>query len=218
MRPKLFGAVPIGVFCALLFATGCGSSSANVRILNAIPIQSNIDMLIDSKNVASAIPYGSASAYINVSSGSRHLQIQPTGVSSPFVDQNISLSSGSYDTILDTSNGASVFTDNHATPASGDVSIRVINASSTLGASDVYIVTAGNGLGSPTYSSLGVSSASEYTSIAAGSYQVYFTTPGTTSVLLTTGTLSLSSGQVRTVVAINGQAGGVTTSVLADLN
>jgi hypothetical protein len=219
MRPKLFWAVPISVFCVFLFATGCGSSTAHVRILNAIPIQSNIDMLIDTKDVASAIPYGSASAYISESSGSRHLQIEPTGVSTPFVDQNISLSSGSYNTVLDTANGATVFTDSHSTPSSGNVSIRVINASSTLGPTDVYVVTSGNGLGTtPTFSNVGVPTASGYTTVAAGSYIIYFTQPGTTNVLLSTGTLTLSSGQVRTVAGIDGQTGGVTTTVLADLN
>lgn len=219
MRPKLFWAVPTSIFCALFFATGCGSSSAHVRVLNAIPIQSNIDMLIDSKDVASAIPYASASGYITVSSGSRHLQIEATGSSSPFVDQNISLSSGSYDTVLDTSNGATVFTDNHSTPASGDFGIRVINASTGLGPADVYVVLSGNAMGStPTFSNVGVPTASGYTSLAAGSYIVYFTTPGTTNVLLSTGTLTLASGQVRTVAAIDGQSGGVTTTVLADLN
>lgn len=219
MRPKLFWAVPISVFCALLFATGCGSSSAHVRILNAIPIQSNIDMLIDAKDVAAAIPYGSASGYITVSSGSPHLQIEATGNSTPFVDQNISVSSGSYDTILDTRTGATVLTDNHSAPSSGNVSIRVINASTILGAADVYVVASGNAMAStPTFSNVAVSSASGYTSLAGGSYIVYFTTPGTTNVLLSTGTLTLSTGQVRTVVAMDGQTGGDTTTMLADLN
>lgn len=219
MRPKLFWAVPTSVFCALLFATGCGSSSAHVRVLNAIPIQSNIDMLVDTRDVAAAIPYGSASGYITVGSGSRHLQIEATGSSTPFLDQNISVSSGSYDTILDTGTGATVFTDNHSAPSSSNVSIRVINASTVLGAADVYVVLSGNAMGStPTFSNIAVSSASAYTSVAGGSYIIYFTTPGTTNVLLSTGTLTLSSGQVRTVVAMDGQTGGDTTNMLADLN
>ena len=219
MRPKLFWAVPTSVFCALLFAIGCGSSSAHVRVLNAIPIQSNIDMLIDTKDVAAAIPYGSVSGYITVSSGSRHIQIEPTGSSTPFVDQNISVSSGSYDTILETSNGATVLTDSHSSPSSGNISIRVINASTILGPVDVYVVTSGNAMGStPSFSNIAVSSASGYTTVAGGTYIVYFTTPGTTNVLLSTGTLTFSSGQVRTVVAMDGQTGGDTTTVLADLN
>ena len=219
MRPTLLWAVGSSVFCALFFATGCGSGTAHVRLLNAIPIQSSIDMLIDSNDVASSIPYGAASGYVSVSSGSRHLQIEATGSTTPYVDQNISLSSGKYDTVMDTGTGAVVLTDNNTAPSSGNVSIRVINASSNIGAADVYIVTSGSGIGtSPTFSSLAVNAASGYSTLAAGSYQVYFTTPGTTNVVLSTGALSLSGGQIRTVVALDGQSGGVTTSVLADLN
>ena len=218
MRPKLFWAVATSVFCALFFVTGCGSSSAHVRVLNAIPIQSSIDMMIDGKDAASSIPYGAASGYLTVSSGSRHLQIEPSG-STPFVDQNINVSSASYNTILDMASGATVLSDDNSAPASGNVKIRVVNGSPNLGSADIYIVTSSTGLGaSPTFSSVGVSGASGYDSLAAGSYQVFFTTPGTSNVILSTSALSFSSGQVRTVVVLDGQTGGITTSVLADVN
>lgn len=217
MRPKLFWAVATSVSCALFLATGCGSSSARVRILNATPIQSSIDMLVDGKDIASSIPYGAASGYLNVSSGSRHLQIEANG-STPFVDQNTNISSG-YSTILDTASAATVLTDDNSAPASGDVKIRVINASPNLGAADVYIVTSGTGLsGTPTFSSLGVYSASGYDAVSAGSFEVYFTSPGTTNAILSTTGLSFSSGQVRTVVVLDGQTEGITTSLLADMN
>jgi len=218
MRPKWFWAVASSVSCALFVATGCGSSAAHIRVLNAIPIQSSIDMLIDSKTIANSIPYGAASGYSIVSSGSRHLQIEPSG-STPFVDQTINVPSGSSNTILATASAATVLADNNSAPASGDVKIRVINASSNLGTADVYITTAGTGLSaSPTFSSVGVSAASTYDAVAAGSYQVYFTAPGTSNILLSTSALSFSSGQVRTVVVLDGQTGGITTSVLADVN
>jgi len=175
-------------------------------------------MLIDSKTIASSIPYGAASGYSTVSSGSRHLQIQPSG-STPFVDQTITLSSGSSNTILTTASGATTLTDDNSAPASGDVKIRVINASSNLGSSDVYIATSNTGLSaSPSFSGVGVSTATGYDAVAAGSYQVYFTEPGTTNIILSTSALSFSSGQIRTVVVLNGQTGGITTSVLADVN
>jgi hypothetical protein len=175
-------------------------------------------MLIDGKNIASSIPYGAASGYSTVSSGSRHLQIEPSG-STPFVDQTINVASGSSNTILAMASSATVLTDDNSAPASGDVKIRVINASSNLGPTDVYILTSGTGLSaSPTFSSLGVSAASGYDAVAAGSYQVYFTTPGTTNIILSTNALAFSSGQVRSVVVLDGQTGGITTSVLADVN
>ena len=215
MRPRMLGAVSISVFCAL-FATGCGSSSAHIRLLNAIPIQSSLDMLIDGKNLASSIPYGAASGYVSVGSGSRHLQIEATG-STPFVDETIKVSGNV--TIMDTTSGATVVTDNNSAPASGDVNIRVVNASFNLGPVDVYVVTSGTSIGTtPTFSSLAVSSVSTYDSVAAGTYQVFFTTPGTANVVLSTGSFSFTSGQVRTVVALDGQTGGVTSVVLADVN
>jgi hypothetical protein len=221
MRRLFFAAVAIGVSWVLLFATGCGSSStAHLRLLNAIPIQSNLDMLIDTKNVASAIAYGSASGYVSVSSGSRHLQIEPTGTTSPIVDQNVSISSGSFSTVLESSSGPLVLTDDNTTPSSGNIKVRVINASSNIGTADVYIVSSGAGIGSasPTFSNVAFPSASGYSTVAAGSYQVILTFPGTTSVKLSTGSMSFNSGQVRTIVVMDGQTGGLTSSVLSDAN
>ncbi len=221
MRRVLFAAVATGVSCVLLLATGCGgSSTSHLRLLNAIPIQSDLDMLIDSKNVASAVAYGAASRYVSVSAGSRHMQIEPTGVPNPIVDQNTSFSSGSFSTVMESSSGPTVFTDSNATPSSGNISLRVINASHNVGTADVYIVSSGTGIGtaSPTFAGVGFPSATGYQTLAAGSYQILFTFPGTTSVELSTNSLPFTSGQVRTVVVLDGQTGGVTTSVLSDLN
>jgi len=177
-------------------------------------------MLIDSKNVASAVAYGAASRYVSVSAGSRHMQIEPTGVPNPIVDQNTSFSSGSFSTVMESSSGPTVFTDSNATPSSGNISLRVINASHNVGTADVYIVSSGTGIGtaSPTFAGVGFPSATGYQTLAAGSYQILFTFPGTTSVELSTNSLPFTSGQVRTVVVLDGQTGGVTTSVLSDLN
>jgi len=177
-------------------------------------------MLIDSKNVASAVAYGAASTYASVSAGSRHVQIEPTGVPSPIVDQSTGFSSGTFNTVMESSSGVTVFSDSNTTPSSGNVSVRVINASHNVGAADVYIVSSGTGIGTatPTFAGVAFPSATGYQTLAAGSYQVLFTFPGTTSVELSTSSLSFTSGQVRTVVVLDGQTGGVTTSVLADLN
>ena len=204
----------------ILFSIGCGSSSAHVRLVNALPSQSSLDMLVDSKNVASAVLYGSASAYVSVSSGSRHIQIEPTGTTDVLVDQTTSLSSGTDSTILDTNSGAIVLTDSNSTPASGDIGIRAINGSSTLGAADVYIVTSGTDISTvnPTAASVAFPSATAYQTVAAGSYEVIFTQPGQKVPIISSSPLSFSAGQVRSVVDLDGQSGGFTVAVLSDLN
>ena len=209
-------------FAAILLGTGCGSSgNANIRLVNALSNQSSLDMLIDSTSTATSIGYGAASGYSSVASGSRHLQVEPSGTSNFVADQTASLGSDTYDTALVTSGGTTVLTDSHTAPSSSNISIRVVNASSILGTVDVYVVSSGTSINSvnPTFSSLSFPSASSYASLAPGSYQVIFTPAGQKFAELSSSSLSFSSGQVRTVLGLDiFGGGGVTTSVLSDLN
>lgn len=206
--------------CTMIVSVGCGSSSAHLRLVDAAPIESTLDMLLDSKNLASGVGYGSASAYASVASGSRHLQIETSGTTNVLFDQTTSLSSGTSNTVLVTNSGASVLTDNTSTPASGNISIRAINASGILGTADVYIVTAGTDINTvnPTAANVIFSSGTAYQTLAAGSYQVIFTLPGQKNAVISSSPSSFSSGQVRSVVGLDGQNGGFTTAVLSDLN
>jgi hypothetical protein len=212
-----------GVLFSLSLLTiliACGSGSARIRLINADPSQSGLDLLIDGKTVASAVAYGSASGYSSVSSGSRHLQVEASGTSNAISDQTISLSSASDNSVLFTNSGAMILSDNNSAPSSGNVSLRVINAASSLGTADVYVVATGTNLAtvSPTFSSLTFPSASAYTTVAAGSYQIIFTLPGQKFGRITSSSLVFSSGQVRTIIGLNGQTGGFTVGVLSDLN
>lgn len=222
MQPLRNLAIAVFTLCLAFFTTACGSSSAHVRLLNAFLGQNTaMDLLVDGKSVASAVAYASGSAYVSVSSGSHHLQAQASGSSNIVADfgtQN--LASNSYSTAASTDNGPVVFTDDHSAPSSGNIKIRVINASSLLSSgTDVYIVSSGNGIsGSPTFSALGYPAASSYTSLAAGSYQAIFTPPGQTFADFISGGQSFSSGQNRTMVIMSGLGGGFTSTVLADLN
>ena len=207
---------------ATLFVTaGCGSSSnARVRLMNAFLGQSSLDMLINSKSVATGVIYGSGSGYASVSSGSPNLQIENTGTTNVLVNQTISLGSKSDNTILTTGSGTVVLSDDNTAPSSGNIKIRVINASPTLGTADVYIVPSGTSItpGSPTFAGLAYQAASGYQSLAAGSYEVIFTQQGQASAVIDSNPLSFSSGQIRSVVGLDGQNGGFTTAVLSDLN
>ena len=220
MHPFPKSALAILIFASILVATACGSSSAQIRLLNAFPSQSSLDMLIDSKSTATAVAYAAASGYSSVSPGSRHLQIEATGTSTVLADQTISLGSGTSSTVLATNSGTTVLTDSNTTPASGNFTIRVINASSTLGTADIYIVSSGTDIStvSPNYSSVAFASATGYSSLTPGSYQVIFTLPGQKFASISSSPTSFSSGQVRTVAGLDGQNGGFTMAVIADKN
>ena len=212
-------AVGLSVLGVLFTTTGCGSSSTYARLVNAMSGFSSIDMLVDNKSTVTAVTYGAASAYVTVSSGSHNLIVESTGSTSPLINQTASFPSGD-STVLATDSGAVVLTDNNGAPSSGNIKMRVINASPTLGTADVYIVASGTSIAglSPTFSNLGYQAASGYQSLAAGSYQVIFTPPGQQFAEITSSAQSFASGQIRTAVTLDAQGGGFTTAVLSDLN
>jgi len=98
--------------------------------------------------------------------------------------------------------------------------MRVINAAPSLGTADVYIVAPGTPITSvsPTVAGLPFGSASAYQTLAAGSYEVFFTAAGQKFAAIDSGSLSFNAGQVRTIVGMNGQSGGFTAAVIADVN
>lgn len=210
--------VGVSLLSAVLTSTGCGSSNANVRLVNAMTGTSSIDMLLDNKSTISGISYGTASGYVKVGDGSHNLIVEVTGNSSPLINQTSSLSGDT--TVVATNSSAMVLTDDNSAPSSGNIKIRVINASPSLGSVDVYVVASGTSISgiNPTFSNLAYQSSSGYQTLAAGSYQVIFTPVGQQFAELTTNTQSFSASQIRTVVALDNQSGGFTTSILSDLN
>jgi hypothetical protein len=221
LLPLGFGLLSLAV---ILLSVGCGSSGTKFRVMNAVIDESSVDVMLDGTKVATEA-YGVAPTYISVSSGSRHLQIEPTGSSTPFIDQTLSLSSGNNYTVVavnfSSSHQVLVLSDQNSAPASGDIAIRIVDASPELGSVDVYIVAPGTDLTSvtATISNLPVDGVSNYQTLAAGSYQVLFTQPDQKSIEIDAGTLTLTAGQVRTVVSLNGPEGEPpTAAVLADLN
>jgi Domain of unknown function (DUF4397) len=215
------------VLClGIAFIIGCGGSSssgtANLRIFQASPDAPHVNILIDGASTASNIVYGNNTGYLSLKSGSRHVQAVPVNSSTPIFDQSISLTSSSNQTLLLTGAAASIkpvtLTDGGTTTTTGDGYVRVLNASSTMGPADVYIVPAGSSIAGvqPTSAALAFGKDTGYKLIAAGSFQVFLTAPGTTNAYVSTGPIDLTSGQNQTILALDGVSGGFTYALLVD--
>jgi len=219
------GLLSLGV---VLLSLGCGgSNSTKLRVMNAVPDQSLLTFLLNGNSFAANVAYQTATSYQTVHSGSPQLQIEPSGSSTAIVTQSLSLSGGNNYTVMAVNFSAAhqapmVLIDQNTAPASGDVSIRVVNASPSLGTADVYIVSPpGTSIDAltPTISGLAFAAASSYQSLSASAnYEVIFAPTNTKFTVIDSGPLGLTSGQVRTVVGLNSQGGGFTDAVLPDLN
>jgi hypothetical protein len=228
---RLFAVIALS---ALFTVASCGGGSssdkADLRVLHAAVNEPSEDVLVDSTVVSSSLGYSANTGYLSVNHGSRHVQVEPSGTSSPIFDQTLTMNGGTETTVILeglTSVTGIVLSDNNTAPASGTAMVRVVNASPSMGTADVYVIPAGSSLTglSPTVSSLALGSASGYqnltistTSGASNSFEVLFTQPGTTLTFLSTGAFTLGSGQIRTVVALNSLSGGLTSTTLADLD
>jgi Domain of unknown function (DUF4397) len=210
----------------ILIAVGCGSggSQTQLRVLQASPDESAIDVLIDGKVLESNIGYASPTNYKSVSSGSRHLQVEPTGSSNPVIDETVTLNSGVHYTLATTNFASTIMplllADDSTAPSAGNIKLRFVNAATAAGDIDVYVVQPGIVPGGvpPTISSLAFNAASDYQSLAAGTYEIFLTIANTTFVYVDTGPLTFTAGQNRTIVAVSNRVGGYTTVTLPDLN
>ena len=228
-RPSMWLSLALAFsFC---FTLGCGSSSkssnpAQLRILNASPVQQSINLLIDNNTVQTGIVSQSASAYASQPAGTYTAQVEAFSTTNSLASQNITLTSSTYYTLLavEPSAGSSslnltLLTDDNTAPASGDFKLRIINASPDFGNLDAYITAPSAGIsGSPTVSKLAFQAASSYRTLPAGNYEVYFTVAGQQVISVDSGQFTFAAGQVRTLVLMNNFGSGFTSALLADVN
>ena len=226
MLARLSTGVGILFLCtAALFTAGCGGGDkAKLRILNAVPDQSQINVLLDGTATFNNVAYGIANDYTSTGDGSRHIQVEPAGSTNFIIDENITLNGSTNNTFIaadfsSTSSGI-LLADDTTAPASGNIKLRIANGSPNLGAVDVFIIPPGTSLNSvsPTITNLGFRTASDYQSLTAGSYEIFFTPHGSTFAFLDTGAISFTAGQNRTVVVLNNLSGGFQITNLPDLN
>ena len=215
----------VAVSFAAIFATGCGSSSSKtgqLRFMQASPSAPHVDLLIDNTTQASNLAYGNTTGYLTVKVGNRRLDAVPVNSTSAILDLSVPITENGNTTVLLTGSTGSIksltLTDGGTTSTTGDGYVRVLNASVSMGAADVYIVAAGSGITgvTPVATGLVLNQSAGYHLTPAGNYEVLMTSPGTSSVLLDSGPINLASGENWTFIALDGAGGGFSFSLLKD--
>jgi len=220
MKGKLSRVLPLGLasIClgAAFLTVGCGSSHARYRYVQASTnVPTNVDLFVDGKSVQSAIGFGQTASYRSSSSGSHKFELFATGTTrNPYLSASVTL--GSSDTTVISEDPAisiklAPYTDDNTAPTTGNTKLRIIHASPTAQAVDVYVVTTGSGIAgvNPRIPSLAYTTASSYLSLAAASYDVIMTVPGTQNIISNlSATYPLTAGQIRTVVVLDAPNGG----------
>jgi len=214
------------VLLAVFVGAGCGSrsdsSTAQLRVVQGSPGAPQVNVLVDTVSVATNLNYGDSTVYLSVKTGSRHIQIVPVNGSSPILDQTLSFSASTKQTVVLTGPSTSiqsvVLTDGGTPATAGDGQVRVLNASGAMGPADVYLVPAGTSIAgvSPQVSSLAFDKDTGYQLLVPGNYQVFLTVPGTKNAFLSTGPINLTANVDQTIVALDGATSGFIYALLTD--
>ena len=189
-------------------------NSGRVRVVHLSPDAPNVDVLVDDVVVANNVPYLAASEYLDVDAGSRTVLIRATGGTATVLQENITVADGGDYTVLVGDELANItldaLEDDNSAPGAGNARVRLIHGAPGAPAVDIYVTAPGADLAleTPVLTDIGFGAVSPYLEVPAGDYQVRVTPAGTLDVVIDSGTLGLSSGQVRTGIAVDAPGGG----------
>jgi len=179
-------------------------------------------VLVDNEVLLDDLSYSTASGYLDVEAGSRHLGF--VSGSGTFDDHQLDLAEGADYTILPCCMqfpNSTVLTDDNSEPAVGNARLRVVDFATLASSVNVYLTAPGADLAGaePTFV-LDIGSASDYMEVPAGNYQMRVTNWDSDTVVIDSGALTLAEGQVRTIVTMDASGGGEPFGllVLEDLN
>jgi Domain of unknown function (DUF4397) len=202
-------------------------AKASIRAVHASVDTPAVDILVDSTKAGGPIDFKSAfptTGYADVDSGVRNIKVcaAPADTTCP-INASPTLAANAKYTIVALGTLATaddtgtdprpleplVLTDAEAAPSSGKTKLRLIHGASLVAAKtvDVYITAPAADLATATATKAGFNykDNSGYLEVAAGSYRVRITAPGTKNVLIDTGAtgVALADGKLYTGIAVN---------------
>ena len=193
---------------------------ARVRVVHASPDAPNVDVLVDDAVALSNVPYLEVSDYLDVPSGDRNFKVNAAGTPTTVIDTDADLAEdGEYTVIaagLAESIQSFVLEDDNSAPAPGNVRVRAIHGAPSAPAVDIYVTAPGTDLATetPLLASVDFGEVAQYVEAPAGTYQVRVTPTGSKTIVNDSGPLTLASGQVRTVIAVDAAGGGAPFGLL----
>lgn len=182
-----------------------------LRVVHADALGSSLGALVDGAQVLTDLPYGTASGYLELDSGSHHVAFVNTSGTMSDLDMDFA-DSAAYTVIPCCTQFPlpyTLLTDGVGEPAAGNARIRVVDFASAAQDVDIYVTAPGADLAAATpTATLHITYASEYIEVPAGDHQVRITPSSSKTLLADSGPLTLGAGQSHTAIAVDAAGGG----------
>lgn len=183
--------------------------TAELRVLHGSADAPDVDVLVNDKVVLQGVPYEAASGYLEVPANGMDVKINAAGTSTTALAlDNVVLTPDTPYTVIAANSLANieaiVLDDSTIAPGAGNLLLRVVHATATAPAVDVYVTAPADDLVSatPAVANASFKDASGFLEIPAGDYRIRVTSTSTQTVLFDSGTVALETAAQLTVVAL----------------
>jgi trimeric autotransporter adhesin len=195
---------------------GLPPGTSLVRFVHAVAKGRAYDFYTNDSLAVSGLVYLKATGYIQVDSNSAlPIKVTPKGDSTTvLINTTEPVTVGhtfTFYAVGPAGSAATLFTsDSNTAPLATAIKLRFVNVAPTMPSIDVYMSPLGTPRSiTPTISGVAFKVPSAYQHVAPGSWEVWLTPAGDTTVAVDDTLASLANGAVRTVVAMDTTGGGL---------
>jgi hypothetical protein len=201
----------------LLIAAASMLMAQRVRVVHASPDAPNVDVYVDGQIAIEDLPFGDYTDYVEVPSGQRNLAVFLAGTQTKVLEASPNLGAGQDFTVVAIGFASKapalsllLLNDASGNASDGQTRVRVVHASPTAPAVDVYFTAPyiARRNRPPVLSGVPFGVASGYLTVPAGQYQARVTPAGSSTVAINSGRLVIPQGAVRTIIAVDAKGGG----------
>lgn len=204
-KHALFALLAMTLFSAVAF-TSCDdddedTATARVQVVHASPDAPGVDILVDNNKVnSSALVFPNNTAYLDVEAGKRNLKVNATGTSNSVINADVTFDADKNYSVFAINRVATiealVLTDDLTVPAAGKAHVRFVHLSPDAPAVDITTNT-----GAIVFGNRAFKSATAFTPLDAGTYNLQVRVAGTTTVALNLPNIQLQAGKIYTIFA-----------------
>lgn len=216
------GLTVVGMAAGLVSVAGCkvdnalgpSNNQAIVQFINAASRYPTADLFVDGVDALSGLPYGQGSSiFVNAPTTPRLFAVRGAPDTTTLASSQLVVSNKTTYAMILTQRSAGagliVLPDTVSAPPANSIGLRIVNAAPAAGTVDVYITGTDSTLTTPIATNIPFEGVMNYQYIPVGTVRLRVTAAGTKTVLLDVDASPLVSGQVRTIVVIDTDAGGL---------
>jgi len=185
------------------------NTPASLRVIHNSPDAPAVDIVVDdnfSAPLVTALAYPDFTPYVDVPENTYNVKVAVSGTTTAVINADLTLLKATMSSVYAVNTVANieplVLSDNNRKVVT-EAKVRILHGSPTAGNVDIYVTAPNADIfnASPAFTDIPFKAETGYVSLNEGDYQVRVTPTGSKTVVIDTGALSLSTGNVYTAIA-----------------